>query len=114
MSENDESKSVGYRRSLARRKRTWLVLPILIALVLGAGFFSGRSTGEDLDAAHDQGAAVGQARGVRSGTANGMAEGATVTFADAYGLSYRLAYRKAFRAQGADPPKRITVKVPEK
>lgn len=93
------------------------VLAVCAFLLTGAagvgGYFVGKSTGEDLDAARDagvaagqrKGAAVGSKQGYEIGFKKGRERGYEQTFDDAY----RGAYRKAFEDAGLDPPGNIEV-----
>jgi hypothetical protein len=83
---------------------------VLVVLAIG-GFFVGRSTGEDLDAAQSRGYAAGKTSGTASGTAKGLAKGRKETFGGAYKRSYVISYKRAYRLEGVTPPKTVKVKV---
>jgi hypothetical protein len=103
--------------SLTRRQL--LIVVASVAAIVGfgaAGYLIGHSTGEDLDAAREQGTAEGQregsAQGAEEGFAEGRKEGREKAFAQSYDESYREAYGQAYEDAGLDPPEEITVPKP--
>jgi flagellar biosynthesis/type III secretory pathway protein FliH len=94
-----------------------VLVAVLVLLLLGGlgagGYFYGKSTGEDLDAARAEGAAAGQrkgaAKGAEEGYAEGFAEGRKKGYEQTYDDAYRAAYTKAFEDAGLDPPTKIKV-----
>ena len=99
------------RRSIEVRLSTLalIIAALVAALALGVGgYFYGKSTGEDLDAARTQGAEAGRAKGAAKGAVEGYAagfkKGREVGFAHAYPKAYRTSYAKAFDDAGLDAP----------
>ena len=69
---------IGKSRSIEVRLSTigWVVGVLAIAIVIGAAAFQyGKSTGEDLGAARQEGTAAGQRAGAAKGAAQGYALG---------------------------------------
>jgi hypothetical protein len=98
--------------------RRFLIVVGLVAvlIVLGVGgYLVGHSTGEDLDAAREQGTERGQragtARGHEEGYARGFGEGRAQSYPEAFRAGYRTAYRDVVEAGGyslaADEPQSI-------
>jgi flagellar biosynthesis/type III secretory pathway protein FliH len=102
------------------RPQGWRRKPLLaaLAILVGAGaaiggYFIGYSTGEDLDAAREAGAAAGReagsARGAEQGYAQGFKEGRKKGYQQTYASAYEEAYRKAYDEAGLTPPKKVSV-----
>jgi hypothetical protein len=91
------------------------LLAVLLSLGVG-GYLVGHSTGEDLDAARQQGTEQGQregaARGGEEGFAAGRKEGREAAYTKSYTRSYQEAYRSAYENAGLDPPEDITAPKP--
>ena len=96
----------------------WLICGLLVALVvLGAGaYFYGRSRGEDLDAARQNGEIAGKKAGVTKGKAHGYAvgfkKGRAKGFVRTYGPVYKSSYRAAYLRAGLTVPEKSKIKVP--
>jgi hypothetical protein len=94
----------------------------VIALALGAGsalggYFLGKSSGEDLQAARLAGERAGQQAGAASGAEKGYAQGFTQGrkkgYRNAYESAYRKTYRQALRDAGFSPSKRELKSIPK-
>jgi hypothetical protein len=104
---------------MSDRWKNGLLIAAAIVLIVGlaaGGYFLGKSSGEDLDAARAQGAAVGQRAGAAQGASEGFAQGRKEArgkaFATSYTTSYRASYRQAYEDAGLDPPDQIDVPKP--
>lgn len=91
---------------------------ILAAVLIGAGgYFFGRSTGEDLDAARSSGAVSGKKAGAAKGYAlgfkKGFREGRGKGFEDAFPGAYKENYAKAFEKAGLDAPAASDIDAPK-
>lgn len=105
--------------SWARRPTVYLTVFIVLLVSAGAsGYLVGSSSGEDVSAAREAGAAAGQKDGSKRATrkayARGMALGRSAGFADAYPAAYEAAFLKQFRRAGLDAPARVSVPNPAK
>jgi hypothetical protein len=91
---------------------------ILVAIAVGvSAYFYGKGTGEDLDAAREQGAKAGKAKGTARGTAQGLAmglrKGRERGFNRAYAPAYKKAYAQAFVDSGLEKPAAADIPVPK-
>ncbi len=98
------------------RTRTAVFVSAVVLLAAGlgvGGYFLGRSTGENLDAARAAGAAAGQNRGAAKGAAQGYAvglkAGRKAGYGQTYPTAYRKAYRKAFEDAGLSAPTKVSL-----
>jgi flagellar biosynthesis/type III secretory pathway protein FliH len=107
----------GANHSSASRPPALMVVgAVLLCLALGAvGYFIGRSTGEDLDAANAAGEAAGKVRGTeigsRRGYASGFKAGRQAGYKQTYADAYRQAYRKAYEDAGLETPARDEIEI---
>jgi flagellar biosynthesis/type III secretory pathway protein FliH len=100
--------------------KRWALVGTGILLVAGAAgtgaYLYGKSTGEDLDAAREEGTAAGQeqgaTKGAEQGYAQGFEEGREQAYDESYGAAYREAYLRAFDEAGLERPEKVKVPGP--
>lgn len=102
-----------------RSRRPAFIAALAILLVLGAGvggYVSGRSGGEDIEAARRASAAAGQekgaAQGAKEGFRRGVDSGRKRGYREAYPDAYRAAYLDEFRNAGVGAPQTVSVPQP--
>jgi hypothetical protein len=104
----------------ASRNKSWVAAIVVLVLAVGAGvggYFVGKSSGEDLDAARAEGEVAGEkegaAEGAEEGFAAGFKEGREKGFDETYADAYRSAYQRAFKEEDLDPPAEDKIDVPD-
>lgn len=107
-------------RQVALNVRSLMIglVVVLLAIALGVGgYFVGKGTGEDLDAARAQGATAGKKAGTLKGTKQGFKagfrKGKSKGYEKAYGPAYKSSYVKAYEDAGLDAPAKSEIEVPD-
>lgn len=91
------------RATSPRRHRRVLILFLAVLTVasgMGAGYWIGRSSGEDLDAARTAGSRAGAASGRTEGEEAGRSEGEKAGYEQSFQDAYDAAFKKALEDAG--------------
>lgn len=103
---------------LDRRRIAGIALIVLACLVVGVGtYFIGKGSGDDVEAARQEGEVAGRQAGAIEGASEGypagFRKGRERGFRRAYVPAYRLNYKRAFEQAGLDVPTDREIEVPE-
>ena len=102
---------------LQRRLIARVALVVSACLLVGVGgYLIGKGTGDDLDAARQEGELAGRQAGAIQGASEGypagFRKGRARGFRKAYVRAYRIYYIRAYEQAGQDPPPANKIEVP--